>query len=63
MVEMLLNAQKYMNAEDAVTAIRDVEKPRDKGRKDDKCRGQKRERPDHQITDVNRQKEIGRAHV
>ena len=52
-----MNAQKYMNAEDAVTAIRDVEKPRDKGRKDDKCRGQKRERPDHQITDVNRQKD------
>ena len=47
MVEMLLNAQKYMNAEDAVAAIRDVEKPGDKGRKDDKCRGQKRERPDH----------------
>ena len=27
MVEMLLKAQKYMNAEDAVAAIRDVEKP------------------------------------
>ena len=26
MVEMLLKAQKYMNAEDAVVAIRDVEK-------------------------------------
>ena len=38
MVEMLLKAQKYMNAEDAVAAIRDVEKPGDKGRKDDKCR-------------------------
>ena len=32
MVEMLLKAQKYMNAEDAVAAIRDVEKPGDKGR-------------------------------
>ena len=41
MAEMLLKAQKYMNAEDAVAAIRDeeklgdVEKLGDKGRKDD----------------------------
>ena len=35
MAEMLLKVQKYMNAEDAVAAIRDVEKSRDKGRKDD----------------------------
>ena len=34
MTEMLLKAQKYMNAKDAVAAIRDVEKPEDKGRKD-----------------------------
>ena len=33
MAEMLLKAQKYMNAEDAVAAIKDDEKPRDKGRK------------------------------
>ena len=46
MAEMLLKAQKYMNAEDAVAAIRDGEKLGDKGRKDDECRGQKRERPD-----------------
>ena len=39
MVEMLLKVQKYMNAEDAVVAIRDVEKSGDKGRKDDECRG------------------------
>ena len=39
MVEMLLKAQKYMNAEDAVAAIRDDEKPGDKGRKDDERRG------------------------
>ena len=39
MAEMLLKAQKCMNAEDALTAIRDVEKPRDKGRKDDDRRG------------------------
>ena len=46
MVEMLLKAQKYMNAEDALAAIKDVEKPRDKGRKEDDCKGQKRKRPD-----------------
>ena len=39
MAEMLLKVQKYMNAEDAVAAIRDVEKSGDKGRKDDECRG------------------------
>ena len=37
MAEMLLKAQKYMNAKDALAAIRDVERPRDKGRKDDDC--------------------------
>ena len=47
MVEMLLKAQKYMNAEDAVAAIRDVEKLGDKGRKDEERRGQRRECPDH----------------
>ena len=57
MAEMLIKAQKYMNAEDAVAAIRDVEKPGDKGRKDDKCRGQKRDRPDRRLTDVNRRKD------
>ena len=46
-----------MNAEDALAAITDVEKPRDKGRKDDKRRGQKRERPDHRNNDRNRRKE------
>ena len=57
MVEMLLKAQKYMNAEDTMVAIRDVEKPGDKGRKDDKRKGQKRECPDRRITDVNRRKD------
>ena len=57
MAEMLIKAQKYMNAEDAVAAIRDVEKPGDKGRKDDKCRGQKRDRLDRRLTDVNRRKD------
>ena len=41
MVEMLLKAQKYINAKNALAAIKDVDKPRDKGRKDDE-RGVKR---------------------
>ena len=57
MAEMLLKAQKYMNAEDAVAIIRDDEKPGDKGRKDDECRGQKRERPDRTIADANRRRD------
>ena len=39
MAKMLLKAQKYMNAEDALIAIKDVEKPRDKERKKDNRRG------------------------
>ena len=39
MAEMLIKAQKYMNAEDVVAAIRDVEKLGDKGRKEDERRG------------------------
>ena len=54
MAKMLLKAQKYMNAEDAVSAIRDDEKPGDKGRKDDERRRQKREHPDRRTTDANR---------
>ena len=57
MAEMLLKAQKYMNAEDALAAIKDVEKPEDRGRKDDERRGQKRERLDHQSNDDIRRKE------
>ncbi|XP_075650974.1 uncharacterized protein LOC142621568 [Castanea sativa] len=43
MAEMLLKAQKYMNAEDALAAIKDVEKTGDKGAKEDDRRGRKRE--------------------
>ena len=46
-----------MNVEDAVVAIRDVEKPGDKGRKDDERRGQKREHPDRRTVDGNRRKD------
>ena len=54
MAEMLLKAQKYMNAEDAMAAIRDDEKPGDKGGKEDERRGQKREHPDQRAVEVNR---------
>ena len=57
MAEMLLKAQKYMNVEDALAAIRDIEKSGDKGRKDDERRGQKRERPNHWINDGNERKD------
>ncbi|XP_023882075.1 uncharacterized protein LOC111994431 [Quercus suber] len=39
MAEMLLKAQKYINDKDALAAIRDARRPRDKERKDDDCRG------------------------
>ena len=57
MVEMLLKAQKYMNAEDAVVVIRDNEKLGDKGGKEDERRGKKRERPDRQVAKVNRRRD------
>ena len=57
MAEMLLKAQKYMNVEDALAAIRDVEKPGEKGRKEDDCRGQKRECLDRWISDRGKRKD------
>ena len=57
MVEMLLKAQKYMNAEDALVAIRDVEKPTDKGKKEDDCKGQKKERPDSRTNNGGKRKD------
>ncbi|XP_050246488.1 uncharacterized protein LOC126694326 [Quercus robur] len=55
--EMLLKAQKYMNAEDALAAIKYVKKPGDKAKKEDDHRGQKRERPDRRNNDENRRKD------
>ena len=43
MAEILLKAQKYMNAEDALAAIEEVEKLNERERKGDNQRGQKRE--------------------
>ena len=39
MAEMLLKAQKYMNAKDTLAAIKNVEKTGDKGKKEDDRRG------------------------
>ena len=57
MVEMLLKVQKYMNAEDVLAAIKGVEKPGDRGRKEDDRRGQKRERPNRQTNDGSKRKD------
>ena len=55
--EMLLKAQKYMNAEEALATIRDVEKPTDKGKREDDRRGQKRERPDCRTSDGGKRRD------
>ena len=57
MAKLLMKAQKYMNTEDTLAAIKDVEKPGDKGRKEDDRRGQKREHPDRQINDGGKRKD------
>jgi len=57
MAEMLLKAQKYMNTEDALAAIKDVEKPRDKGGKEDDRRGQKREHSNRWTSDESKRKD------
>ncbi|XP_075633583.1 uncharacterized protein LOC142606059 [Castanea sativa] len=58
MVEMLLKAQKYMNAEDTLAAILDKEKPRKEGRREDNHRGQKkREHPGRRNSDEDRRKD------
>ena len=47
-----------MNAEDALAAIKDIEKLGDGiRRKDDECRGQKREHPDRRNNDGARRKD------
>ena len=55
MAEMLLKAQKYMNAEDALAAIEGVEKPKEKKKeKEDDRRGRKRDRVDRQNVEGNK---------
>ena len=57
MAKMLLKAQKYMNAEDALVSIKEVERPGDKGRKEDDRRGRKREHPDRQTSVGSKRKD------
>ena len=57
MAEMLLKAHKYMNAEDALAAIKDVEKSNEKRRKEDDQRGRKREHVDRQSSDGSKRKD------
>ena len=57
MAEMFLKAHKYMNAEDALATIRDIEKPGDKGRKEDDRKGQKIERTDCWTSDGGKRKD------
>ena len=57
MAKMLLKALKYMNAKDALAAIKDMEKLRDKGRNEDDHRGRKRERPNCQTSDGSKKKD------
>ena len=57
MAKMLLKVQKYMNAEDVLAAIEDVEKLNKRERKEDYQRRRKRERIDRQDTDRNKRKD------
>ena len=57
MAEMLLKVQKYMNIEDALATIEEIEKPKEKERKEDDRRGRKREWRDRLNTDGNRPKD------
>ena len=57
MAVMLFKAQKYMNDEDALAAIKDVEKTGDKGKNKDDRRRRKRERPDRWPSDGNKRKD------
>ena len=58
MAEMLLKAQKYMNAKDALVAIEGVDKPKKKKKeKEDDRRGRKRNRADRQNVEGNRRRD------
>ena len=57
MAEMLLKAEKYINVEDALAAIKEIEKPNKKERMGDDRRGRKREQTDCQNVDGNKRKD------
>ena len=54
---MYLNSCSMDLGHDTLAVIKDVEKPGDKGRKEDNCRGQKREHPDCWINDGGKRKD------
>ena len=58
MAKMLLKAQKYMNAENALATIERVEKLKEKKKeKEDDRRGRKRDRADRQNIEGNRRRD------
>ena len=64
MAEMLLKAQKYMNVEDALAAIKVVEKPKEKKKeKEDNRRGRKRDQADRQNLEGNRWRDDKNPHA
>ena len=63
MAEVLLKAQKYMNAEEALAAIDGAEKTKEKKKeKEDDRRGQKRDQADRRNDEGNRRKEDKNPH-
>ena len=54
---MLLKAQKYMNAEDALVAIGEEDKPKEEDGKREDRRGCKRERGNYQSLDGNKRRD------
>ena len=58
MAEMLMKAQKYINAEGALVTIEGEEKPKEKKKEiEDDCRGRKRDRADKQNVEGNKQRD------
>ena len=57
MAEMLLKAQKYMNTKDALAAIGEENKPKEKEGVGEDWRGCKRERGDRQNPDGNKRRD------
>ncbi|XP_023879261.1 uncharacterized protein LOC111991700 [Quercus suber] len=57
LAEMLLKVQKYMNAEDVLATIKDLERPRDKGRKEDDHRRRKRKGINRQTSNESKRKD------
>ena len=58
MAKALLKAEKYMNAEDALAAIDEIEKPKEKKKeKEDDRKGQKKDRVDWQNAEGSRRRD------